>query len=305
MNDRELLAIAERQHGMVTRDDVERAGLTSAQWCYRVATGVWREVAPRVWAHSARSITWEMQLHAGLIHLGPKAAIFGDAAHAWWELDDAPNGVVEFVVPRLHRDRSLPLRVHTTTTWDAGDILVHRGLRVTSVTRTILDLAATGAPARQIEAAIDSGVRKRLTAVPRIAKRARALAKRGRRGTGLIFELLLDSGGESKLERRFLRLMREHGIPRPRCQVICREGTRTVARVDFLFPDAAVVVEVSGRLGHASDEHRRKDARRRNDLALHHGLRVIELTTADVVEDPDYVVATVRRALFGADLVSA
>ncbi|MFT3855818.1 MAG: DUF559 domain-containing protein [Ilumatobacteraceae bacterium] len=305
MNDDRLLVIAARQRGVVTRGDVAAAELTSAQWCYRLQTEEWVDVAPGVWRHRATPVTWEMQLQAGLLHLGSKAAIFGQSATAWWELDDAVAGKVEFVVPRRRRERALPRNVHTTTAWDLGDVLVHRGLRVTTVTRTILDLAAVGASPRLIEAAIDSGVRRRLTAVPVIARRARDLAKPGRRGTSLILELLLDSGGESRLERRFLRLMRQRRLPTPRCQVIFRHGTRTVARVDFLFAGTNVVVEVSGRLGHASDEGRRKDARRRNELWLLHGLNVVEFTTADVVEDPEYVVATVRRALGEASLVAS
>ncbi len=62
---------------------------TSAQWCYRVAAETWVEMAPGVWRHRASPITWEMRLQAGLLHLGTKAAIFGEAAAGWWGLDDA------------------------------------------------------------------------------------------------------------------------------------------------------------------------------------------------------------------------
>lgn len=307
MNDRDrrLLDIAATKDGLIVRADVTAAKLSSAQWVARVEAGIWLAAAPGVWHHCARPLTWEMRLRAGLRHLGKRAAIFGTSAAAWWELDDAATDDVEFVVPRAKRYQDLPLRVHTTTSWSAGDVLTHRGLRVTSVTRTILDLAATRAPPRLIEAAIDSGVRKRLTAVPVIVERAQDIAERGPRGTALVFELLLDAGGESRLERRFLALMRSNGLPRPRCQVVHRSDGKVVARVDFQFERAGIVVEVSGRVGHASDRHRRADARRRNQLWLEHRLRVIEFTTADVVEDPEYVVATITTALAGPDLVAS
>ncbi|MCU1501763.1 MAG: hypothetical protein JWM12_1117, partial [Ilumatobacteraceae bacterium] len=92
-----------------------------------------------------------------------------------------------------------------------------------------------------------------------------------------------------------LRLMRDNRLPRPSCQVIYRAGSRTVARVDFALADN-VVVEVSGRLGHASDSDRRKDAHRRNHLQQL-GIHVVEFTTADVVDDPSYVLTTTRAAL--------
>ena len=69
-------------------------------------------------------------------------------------------------------------------------------------------------------------------------------------------------------------------------------------RVDFQFHGTRLVVEVSGRVGHASDSHRAKDARRRNELTAT-GWEVREFTTVDVLEDPDYVLATVGAALAG------
>jgi len=66
--------------------------------------------------------------------------------------------------------------------------------------------------------------------------------------------------------------------------------------VSTSFASSNLVVEVSGRLGHSSDSDRRKDARRRNEL-VHRGLTVVEFVTSDVLDDPEYVLATVRAAL--------
>jgi very-short-patch-repair endonuclease len=122
------------------------------------------------------------------------------------------------------------------------------------------------------------------------------LARPGRKGIAELRELLLDSGGESALERRFLRLLRAAHIRRPLTQVTFRTNTTRAIRVDFLFDAELLVVEVSGRVGHASDRDRRKDARRRNEL-LQRGLVMLEFTTADVIDDPDYVADTIRRSL--------
>lgn len=98
------------------------------------------------------------------------------------------------------------------------------------------------------------------------------------------------------LERRFLRLVRSAGLPRPCTQVAFKGKSTRAMRVDFLYEASAVVVEVSGRVGHASDADRRKDSHRRNALQQR-GFVVIEFTTADVMSDPGYVVETVRRAV--------
>jgi very-short-patch-repair endonuclease len=107
---------------------------------------------------------------------------------------------------------------------------------------------------------------------------------------------MLDSGGESYLERRFLKLMRTAGIARPRCQVAFTSSSGKPMRVDFLF--GQVIVEVSGRLGHTSGHDRQRTGRRRFELEQQ-GFRFVEFTTADVIDDPDYVVRTLRVALAG------
>jgi very-short-patch-repair endonuclease len=112
----------------------------------------------------------------------------------------------------------------------------------------------------------------------------------GRPGIRALRELLLDSGGESFLERRFLQLMRAAHLPKPSTQVAYAASGRAM-RVDFEFPGLDVVVEVSGRLGHTTDRDRQKDARRRNALQQL-GNRVLEFTTADVMSSPDYVLTT-------------
>lgn len=69
-----------------------------------------------------------------------------------------------------------------------------------------------------------------------------------------------------------------------------------MARVDFDFDPAPVIVEVGGRRGYLSLDERRRQERRRNQLQLL-GRTVYFFTTEDVVEDAPYVLDTVRRGL--------
>ena len=106
----------------------------------------------------------------------------------------------------------------------------------------------------------------------------------------------LDSGGHTILERKFLQLMRKADLPKPRTQVVHRRDGRTFARVDFLFDAHGVVVEVSGRKGHASDAERALDAQRRNELQ-DIGRKVYEYTYRQVTREPSYVIRTMRARL--------
>ena len=78
--------------------------------------------------------------------------------------------------------------------------------------------------------------------------------------------------------------------------MIHREGGRQIARVDFLFEAAGVVVEVSGRLGHSSPAERAHDAQRRNELQ-DIGRRVYEYTWEDVTERAGFVRRTMIERL--------
>lgn len=296
--DAELIRRAAGTGGLVDLAEVRAVGLTAWQWQHRVRSGAWVPVAPGVWRPVTSTENFTMRVRAFSRSLGPEAALSGAAAAAWWGLDgfDRDQEKVVFTVPRSARwRRSLPVR--TTDDWRLTDLLRHDGVRLFSVSRLILDLAAAGEPARRIESAIDSGIRLRLTSVATLRQRIGEASNEGRRGIRLLRELMLDSGGESALERRFLRVVRAAGLPRPRPQVAgVRESGRAM-RVDFEFPNG-LVAEVSGRLGHTSDRDRQREVRRRNALSAQ-GRNYVEFTTADVVEDPAYVVASLRAAISG------
>lgn len=294
--DRVLREIAARQHHLVTRSDVTAAGLSPNRWQRRVQQHEWIEIVSDVFRHRLTPETWQLRARAGLLCLGHESALFGATATAWWGLEIPDPRDVEFLVPRGRRSLDNGLIVHTTEFWDPCDLTRRNGARVTTVPRTIIDLAASGASAKLIETVIDSAIRLQRTTFDILSARLSELGE-GRRGVRLLRALMLDSGGESHLERRFLKLLRKHKIRRPKCQVVHRDAvTGRVRRVDFEYPDAMMVVEVSGRLGHVSDQDRKKDARRRNALQRQ-GLLVLEFVTSDILDEADYVVTTIREEL--------
>jgi hypothetical protein len=193
----------------------------------------------------------------------------------------------------------MPFTVHTTTALRRIDCVTVDGFRCLSATRTIIDLARARVPTVRLEAAIDSAVRQGLSATSALSLRLGELRGRGRWGAPALDRLLVDSGGHSKLERLFLALAREAGLPRPMTQVVHRLDGRTVARVDFLFDAYGVVVEVSGRRGHSSPAERARDAQRRNELQ-DLGRKVYEYTWEDVTQRRPHVERTLLARLHAA-----
>lgn len=103
-------------------------------------------------------------------------------------------------------------------------------------------------------------------------------------------------GAHSWLEREMLRILDEAGIDRPAPQqVLGRSGDRLI-RVDFRFPGTRLVVEVLGYRRHRSGAQLRADAERMNRLQMD-GYLVLQFTYHDIVDRPDWVIASVVEGL--------
>jgi very-short-patch-repair endonuclease len=296
--------LAADQDGLLTVEQLRSHGVTRWTQQRLVADGWMFRLAPRVYALRGSPDTHRRRLRCGLLCLGERSWVSFEAAAALHGLDRSRPHAVEFTIDRRQRPAVLPFAVHTTTRLDPIDHVNVDGFRVMSATRTIFDLALARAHPHRVEAAIDSAVRLQLSSPEVLERRLATLRGSGRWGCRRVEEMIVDSGGHTHLERRFLELVREAGLPRPRTQVVFRVGSRHVARVDFLFDDAGVVIEVSGQKGHASPSERARDAQRRNELQ-DLGLRVYEYTYDDVTKRPEWVRRTLVVRLSTSDPLTA
>jgi very-short-patch-repair endonuclease len=290
------LAMAAEQHGVISLDQIRALGSTRAQLRTAVRHGVLIPVSRRVYVVGGAPATVEQEQMAGLLCLGAGAVLSHEAAARLHQFDRCLPDAVEFTVPRHRSGLRTPFVVHTSKRLTALDQVSVAGWPCTSATRTIIDLARTRISTVRLEAAIDTAVRTGASAPVVIADRLAELRGPGGWGAPRLDHLLVDTGGHTLLERRFLRLMREAGLPRPTTQLVHRVGGRTVARTDFCFEDHGLVVEVSGRRGHSSPAERARDAQRRNELQ-DLGRQVYEFTFEQVMKDGAAVQETVRRCL--------
>jgi very-short-patch-repair endonuclease len=313
--DEPFYEMARLQHGVVSVGQARALGFSHDQVEQRTTSGRWTHVRRGVVAPAGAPSSWERDLLAALLSVGPPAVASHSSAARLLGLELADRPLVEVTVPRTARRARAGLVVHATRVIAPGDTasidrrlqrgstdrLVRAGLLthipITTAARTIIDLAGS-VSARELGNLVDSAARLGLISTDYLLARLERARRSGLRGLGALERVMLDAGGHSWLERKFLRLMRESGLPRPRCQVVRHDSTGRVMRLDFHFDGTPVVAEVSGRKGHSSDVDRRRDARRRNELdAAGHVVR--EFVTADVIDDPTYVVATIRAALAG------
>jgi hypothetical protein len=277
-----VCTVAATQHGAIGHRQLRSAGMSAKAQHARLTRGWLRPVEPTVVVVVAGSPdTWHRQLWVGLLALDGRGWISHEAAARLPGLDRAKVGAVELTVPRGARTMPVVCTVEE---------------------KVSIDLARAQISKVRLEAAIDSAVRLGLSAPGVLERQLAELRGSGRWGARMLDDLLVDTGGESMLERRFLALMREAGLPRPTTQAVQRSDGRHVARVDFLFEPFAIVVEVTGRRGHSLPAERTKDAQRRNELT-DLGFRVFEYTWAHITERRSWVMSTMRRRLIDAGWV--
>jgi very-short-patch-repair endonuclease/predicted transcriptional regulator of viral defense system len=293
-------SLAQSQHGLIrveqlaVGDQRRLRGLADAGVVERLCKGVYRI--------KGSPPSWIQHVCAGLWSLGPDAVCSHATAAALHGFDRFPEREpLEFTVGRDRRNRAalsvwFQAVVHSSAWRPATDRHTVRGLAVTSPERTIADLGEGGVAIDRLETAVDSAIRMRLTTLDQLVGRLASMRTEHRRGVANLQRVLLTSGGESFLEREFLKLIRRAGLPIPRTQVVERRRQRHIARVDFLFAGCGVVVEVSGGRGHSSASERAKDARRRNELQQQ-GFKVLEFTFEMIVAEPARVVEALRIAL--------
>jgi very-short-patch-repair endonuclease len=172
-----------------------------------------------------------------------------------------------------------------------AELVWRRGLlRLTAPALTALDLCETSGGD-----AIDHALRTRATTLE-LMRSALAMTPK-RAGNPRRRQLLLDSRDEpwSAAERVFHGLLRAAGITGWKANQPLRLGDQTI-HPDVVFRRLRLVVEIDGREFHSDPEVFEVDRRRQNLLVLH-GWRILRVTWTMIRSEPDQVIAMVREAM--------
>jgi very-short-patch-repair endonuclease len=300
--DREALlritAIASHHHGAFTRKMALDAGATASMLDRRTRTGEWLRPYEGVYVVAGSASTWERAVVTAVFASGPGAvASHATAAHIWG-ISGRPRTLEVTSSMRGRPDR--PHVIHRSSDLEQQDVDERVGIPVTSVARTLVDMGVPWGEAMAARA-LDEAQRKELTDLRSVASVLHRVARKGRRGAGVMRLILEDRLGwaaitQSQLEAEFLRILRVAGVELPVSQArIVKRGGRIVARVDFVYLDVRLIIELDGERYHTDRSTFRSDRRRQNEL-IQEGYRILRFTAWDVFAAPDYVIAQVVAA---------
>lgn len=232
-------------------------------------------------------------------------AVSHQSAAEVWGMTTRGLRSVEVTTTRWDRVHRRDIRVHESLDLLPIDVVELDGIPVTSPARTVVDLGASNRWI--VEAALEQGIRRRLLTLEEVEAFVVRVARRGRRGVGVIRPLLKarrrwDVTTESPLEDEFRRLIEEWDLPRPRLQYEVRDGSgRFVCRADFAYPMQHVLIELDSEAHHLDRISFRRDRNKQNQAAVL-GWTVLRYTWWDVAEAPARVCSEIRAALSsGAD----
>jgi hypothetical protein len=171
---------------------------------------------------------------------------------------------------------------------------------VTTPARTLFDLAGVIHPGR-VERALDHALSTGLARLGQVQVVFAELARRGRRGTATMRELL-DVRGEgyvapsSELEALARTVFAAAGLPEPSAEVDLGDDDDWIGRVDLVFLPERLVVELDSMRHHSALLDRLSDTDRTRRLRAA-GWRVKRVSWWDLVERPEEIVAEVRGLL--------
>ena len=300
--DGELLDLARRQHGVVTRAQLLERGIRDDQIRYRVRRGRFLVVGRGVYVVRGFESTFRQRVMIGALSLGDGAFASHRCAALLRNLDGVSLAPLEFTVGRRRVSAPKQPTLHRVSSVDERDWAVVDAIPTATTTRIVVDLSLDQSVSfGVVERVFECGQRRRDTSHAAIRAMVERRGRSGVRNIGrarAFAALLVDDGvvNHSELETLFFQLMRDSGLPLPtRQRVVLRHDGR-LAFADYGYDGVDGLIELLGFRWHSSSAALSSDAERNNELQLANKT-VLQFTWDQVVNRPRQVVEQVAELL--------
>jgi very-short-patch-repair endonuclease len=294
--DRAIARLAESQHGVVARWQLKALRLGEDAIDYRLAVGRLWIVMPRIYAVGQRRLPPLGRPMAAVLSSGSGAVLSHRSAAALWGIRPSRAGPIQVTVPNKSRSTKLVRRHRVVLPSD--ELTVNREIPVTTVPRTVLDLASTST-IDEVEVAIRQIEFLRL--YDRLSLHDLIERYPGRRGVARVkaalvrIEALPTGRVRSPLETKFLPFLRRHQLPRPRLNDwIVLEERRY--QVDCHWPGTGQVVELDSWQAHGTRSAFQED-RVRDRVLRTAGYEVTRVSWRQLEDEPKAIASDLRQLL--------
>lgn len=265
--------LAEWQCGVLSRRQLNAAGVDRFKVRNQVRAGRWMQLGPMVVATFTGDLTFEQRVWASYLHAGPASAVTGFASAQLQGLKGWNRPQLEVMV---HAGTSI---AHLEGVGDVRFVRTRRDLRVlrgrglrqhlVQLEPAVLLRAAVGIPERAAGGLVASVVQQRLTSADRLLMWLERLQPlpRNRLLRSLLFDIR--GGAESMAEIDLGRICRSSGLVGPDRQRRRkdRNGRWRWTDAEWDLPDGrTLVLEVDGAF-HMEVEHWTADVRRQRKIS--------------------------------------
>jgi hypothetical protein len=284
-----FLVQATAQHGVIALYQLRELGLTAAAVHKRVAAGRLHRVHHAVYSLVPRELLKREGLYmAAVLACGEGAVLSHRSAARLHDLRNYGDRPIEVTIPRRSTLHHSGVVVHASTTLTQADVTLANNIPVTTVARTLFDIAEV-LTARQLERAFDQADSMNALYIPAIDDQ---LARNPTRPAAKAVRHLLrthyigSTPTENEFEDAFLALTRSLKLPDPTPQFYIDPGDgEPPIRADFAWPDRKIAVETDGQRTHGT-RHAFEADRRRDQRLIAAGWRVIRTTWRQLTQRP-------------------
>ncbi|MDO8209967.1 DUF559 domain-containing protein [Conexibacter sp. CPCC 206217] len=290
--DRDIAKLADRQHGVVARRQLDALGVTPSMVAVRLDRRRLLKLHRGVYAVGHARLTRQGEWLAAVLAAGPGAVLSHRSAAALHGLRGERGRRVD-VATAANRVSTHRIEVHRRQLLPDADVTARAGIPVTTVSRTLVDLAELLGPRPLARAINEADVLGMLDLDDVLAATGRLRGRRGR-GRGMIVATLERHLGpdllRSELEHRFRELLIDHALPRAEHNVHIGRW-----EVDACWRPQRLIVELDSRF-HDTPAARRQDAVKERALRAA-GWHVVRYRWRDVVGAPRRTADELRGVL--------
>jgi Protein of unknown function (DUF559) len=285
-----LAELADAQHAVFGLDQLGKLGLSARAVQNRAATGRLHRIHHTVYSLVPKALLKREGLYmAAVLACGPGAVLSYRSAAALHGLRSWGHTSIEVTVRRRSARTHPGIAVHRSMTLTETDTTVVDGIPVTSLERTLFDLAELF-DQRQLERAFDQAEIVEGLDLNKINDQlARNPTRPGAKKVRHVLEnhYVGSTPTENDFEEALLALTRGLGLPDPEVQFWIDPGDGgPPIRADFAWPDRRVVVETDGEKTHGTRQAFQRD-RRRDQRLIAAGWTVIRTTWRQLKQRPD------------------